>query len=68
MSKITDLKLIDELLLDLMRAEKKQPRDMLSHSGVTRDAITRLREAWDSGEMPEITLTWATYFGDVERK
>jgi hypothetical protein len=57
-----DLKFIDELLLDLMRAEKKQPREMFHHSSVAQEAMLRLRKAWVSGEMPAITATWATYF------
>jgi hypothetical protein len=61
---MTDLKLLDELLLDYMVAKKLKPADLESHSAgtITHEVITRLRSAWESGEMPEITLTWANYF------
>lgn len=59
---MSDLKLLDELLLAYMMEAKLRPDDLESHSVASRDAICRLEEAWNSGEMEEITLRWATYF------
>lgn len=60
MAKITDLKLIDELLVD-MRGTRTWHELELS-SSVTRAAFRRLREAWKAGEMPMITLSLVNYF------
>lgn len=61
----SDLKLLDELLLDYMRHLKLQPADMATHSLTTLQAMKRLRDAWHDGEMKEITLTWANHFKEV---
>lgn len=58
----SDLKLLDELLLEYMRFRRMQPVDLEEYSIATREAIHRLREAYASGEMQTITLTWANYF------
>lgn len=59
---MTDLKLIDELLVDL-KGVPGTWGDMDRRAGtVVREAINRLRQAWRSGEMPEITLSLCRYF------
>lgn len=63
---MTDLKLIDELLIDLLQAKHyRTVAELENHSSVTRDAMERLREASASGEMPVITLRLARYFEGV---
>jgi hypothetical protein len=59
---MTDLKLIDELLILMKPATWDWNMFEDNHSSVVADAIARLREAWRSGEMPEITLSLARYF------
>ncbi len=59
---MTDLKLIDELLLDVMQSNKLTPRELFHRSSVTQEAYLRIRKAWVAGEMPEISATWGTYF------
>lgn len=67
MRNLTDLKLLDEVLLDYMRELGLQPHHMPYYSSTTRDAIARLREAWERGEMSQgITMTWAEYFAHPE--
>ena len=61
---MSDLKIIDELLIDYMRVMELQPKDLETHSATTRDAICRLREAWEN-EMWYITLTWSKYFEET---
>lgn len=58
----TDLKLIDELLCDLRSKLDITPEQLINHSGVTAAALRRLHQAFTSGEMPEITLTWSRLF------
>lgn len=62
-TRMTDLKLIDELLIDL-KDESGYSIDDLEHriSSVTKEAMRRLRVAWQAGEMPEISLCFANYF------
>lgn len=57
---MTDLKLIDELLVSLRDGRTWQEVERDSY--IARQAITRLRQAWKSGEMPMITLSLADYF------
>lgn len=59
----SDLKLIDELLVDMRRTGETYSQ-LERRSSVTRDAMQRLREAWKSGEMESITLSLALYFKD----
>ena len=61
---MSDLKLIDELLVDLMRSNKKEPHEMFHHSHVAQEALLRIRKAWVNGEMPEISATWGSHFED----
>ena len=62
---MSDLKIIDELLIDFMHAVKLQPRDLETYNSATRDALCRLRDAWNSDEMWYITLTWNNYFKET---
>lgn len=57
-----DYKLIDELLLDLMRAQKMQPIDLWNGKlgSLAHEAIRRVRKAYDDGYA--VTMTWATFF------
>ena len=63
-AKLSDLKLIDELLIDIMWSKGMRPADleMGKVSSVVNDAMKRLRSAWKSGEMKLITLSFARYF------
>ena len=60
----SDLKLIDELLVD-MRATSQTYAELEVQSSVTRKAFARLRFAWKSGEMKVITLGLANYFRET---
>lgn len=62
MVKYSDLKLIDELLCDLKTCHGLTWAEVETYSSITRTAMTRLVEAWASGEMPVITLGLADYF------
>lgn len=59
---MTDLKLIDELLCDIVQQQKLSWMDMETHTSITREAMKRLRFAYKSGEMPIITLGLANHF------
>lgn len=59
---MTDLKLIDELLCSMRQLLGVSWADMERESSVTRDAMARLRAAWESGEMPVLTLGIAEHF------
>lgn len=61
-SPMTDLKLIDEMLMDLALAMNLRPSQLESWSGVTKQAMDRLEQAYESGEMPVITLSLANHF------
>ena len=59
---VSDVNIIDRLLLELMDAMELRPRDMEhSDSTVCRNAIKRLRSAWEDGEL-EMTRVWVNYF------
>jgi hypothetical protein len=62
---MSDLKIIDELLLDYMREMQLMPHDMEIFSETTRDAICRLRDAWNGEEILCITETWRNYFKET---
>lgn len=57
----TDLKLIDELLVDLKQKDALTWEELERRSFIAREAINRLREAWSSGEIKLITLSLAKY-------
>jgi hypothetical protein len=59
---MNDLKLIDELLCDYKTAKGITLADLEHYSSVTAAAMQRLRQAWKSGEMPVITLSFANHF------
>lgn len=61
-TRMTDLKLIDELLCDLKSETGKSWAEIEKHSSVTREAMQRLYDAWTMGEMQMITLSLAVYF------
>lgn len=61
----SDLKLIDELIVDLRASRGTTLEELELYDSVGRAAIQRLREAWVSGEMPVITTSLATYFGSI---
>jgi hypothetical protein len=65
---MTDLKIIDELLCDIRQTHNLQWKDLETWSSVTRDAMHRLREAWDKNEMPVITLGLANYFEEKKQR
>lgn len=56
----SDLRLIDELLIDLMLTYAKRPADMFERSSISRAAMERLRAAWKAGE--PMTAAWAVFF------
>lgn len=56
-----DYKLIDELLLDLMRERGLQPIDLwATNDSLMFDAIRRVHKAYTEGKT--VTMTWATFF------
>ena len=57
-----DLKLIDELLILMKPPDWTWERFEKEHSSVVAEALERLRNAWSTEEMPEITMSLATYF------
>lgn len=59
----TDLKIIDELLC--MMIERGTWADLERKYNITETAMQRLREAWASGEMSEITLSLSNYFEET---
>lgn len=61
---MSDLKLIDELLLDVMQSNKLTPRELFHRSSVAQEGMLRIRRAWINGEMPEISATWGRHFED----
>lgn len=69
----SDLKLLDELLCSFKHPRKGWEEIEKSGYHAEKQAIKRLREAWGSGEMKEITLSLGNYFdaevhnGTVER-
>lgn len=65
---MTDLKLIDELLCDI-KQDMGVKWAYLDRNGTSavQEAMTRLREAWQCGEMPVITLGLANYFRGEDR-
>lgn len=62
---MTDLKIIDELLVD-MKGPNGTFEDLENRFYVVREALARLRQAWLSKEMPIITLSLANYFKEEE--
>lgn len=64
----SDVKLIDELLLVVMRDHKLQPADLEGERGLhlTEAAMRRLRQAYKDGHV--MTATWADYFKETEPK
>jgi hypothetical protein len=56
----TDVKLIDELLLIVMRDMRLEPADLERERGLTEAAMRRLRRAHQQGY--PLTATWAEYF------
>lgn len=65
----SDLKLIDELLCDLytLLANAMPPdpttwRKVENYSSITLQAMARLRQAWETGEMGKISAGLAEYF------
>ncbi len=63
---LTDLKLIDELLVTLMWAKNLSPSDLEDYSSVTIAAMARLRRAYCSREMKVITASLARHFRMTE--
>lgn len=61
---LTDLKIIDELLLDYKDEAHLTWKELESYSNLTSYAMNRLREAWKNNEMESITLSLANYFRD----
>ena len=62
---MTDLKLIDELLV-VLKDERRMTWAELERSSFTaREAMIRLLIAWNSGEMKTITLSLAKYFREI---
>lgn len=61
---MTDLKLLDELLIDYKTARGLNFADLEGGHGsnLTVRIMRRLREAWQGGEMEAITLALADYF------
>lgn len=57
---LSDLKIIDELLC--MMLERGTWADLERKYNITETAMQRLREAWENGEMPLITLSLSNYF------
>jgi len=64
----SDVKLIDELLLIVMRDHKLQPADLEGERGwnITDSAMQRLRQAHRDGH--PLTATWADYFEKTQPK
>ena len=58
----SDLKLIDELLCVLKDSRRLTWVELEVESYAARQALTRLRRAWESNEMPLITLSLAKFF------
>lgn len=66
---MTRLKLIDELLIELRsRSPVLSFHQLAKRSSVVREALNRLKKAWNSGEMEEITLSLCTYFAEKGAK
>lgn len=63
---MTDLKLIDELLCDLKQAAHCSWPDMEVYTSVTREAMHRLRTAYESDEMKVLTLGLAKHFAKTK--
>ena len=59
---MTDLKLIDELLVDLKTARGTDFETMYCQSPLARDALDRLKSAWLNGETTLLTLSLFNYF------
>ena len=59
---MTDLKLIDELLVDLKGARNTDFETMYRQSSLARNALDRLKSAWLSGETTLLTLSLFNYF------
>jgi hypothetical protein len=56
-----DLKLIDELIVDLKDYSHLPFKELERESGVVRTALDRLQVEWNAGRMPIITLSLANY-------
>lgn len=63
-TRMTDLKLLDELLCDFKTATSRSWEEVEQYSSVTREAMQRLRDAWLADELPVVTLSLARYFRD----
>ena len=59
----TDLKLIDELLCLYVKRTYRTWEDVENHSNIPKECMARLRQAWESGEMEQITFGLSGYFG-----
>ena len=65
---MSDLRLIDELLIDLRSELKCTFTELTQHSTATRAAMDRLRVAWYSGEVKALTMSLARYFRETFRE
>lgn len=63
---MSDLKLIDELLLDLKDALRTDWSGVHGHSSITRAAMDRLASAKQSGEIEIMTLSLRNYLERIE--
>ena len=64
--RLTDLKLIDELLCDIKSRDELTWAQMETQSSATAEAMVRLRQVWASGSLRVLTLSLAQYFSDTE--
>lgn len=64
---MSDLELIDNLLIELRAAHGVTPAQLRDDSlSVAGEAIQRLGNAFEAGEVPHITLSWAVLLGKAD--
>lgn len=63
---MTDLKIIDELII-LMKKPDQSWQEFENSYNITQKAMIRLRTAYLTGEMDQITASLAIYFEGVDK-